>query len=247
MSVEIITKQDLEIMNYIRHLNAVMIRFTEDDRLRPSHISLYLALFQLWNANRFRNPISISRTEVMRISKIGSMVTYHKCLKHLHEYEYLEYLPSFNPLVGSQVNLYTFETGTVQVVEQEPTKSETGTVQVVKPYINSINKEKQSKGEKGSQAPFTPPGLGEIISFFKKRTADSASNSGHEMNNETEARRFYSHYQANGWRVGSNPMQDWQAAAENWLLKIPQFNSHQKPRNGHSLSTDQHKNYDEPL
>ena len=95
-------------MNYIRHLNAAMVRFTEDDRLRPSHISLYLALFQLWNANRFRNPLSISRGEVMRVSKIGSVATYHQCIKHLHEYDYLEYLPSFNPLVGSQVNLFTF-------------------------------------------------------------------------------------------------------------------------------------------
>ena len=242
-------------MNYIRHLNAVMVRFTEDDRLRPSHISLYLALFQLWNANRFRNPLSISRGEVMRVSKIGSMATYHKCLKHLHEYGYLEYLPSFNPLVGSQVNLYTFETGSVQVVEQDPTKSETGTVQVVKPYINSINKEKQSKGEKGSQAPFAPPSVEEVMDFFKEAAAgrgDGPETAGQD--DEQEARRFYNHYEANGWRVGQNEMQNWRAAAGNWLLKAPAFNARKKQAVRHNdaspsryLNANQHKDYDEPL
>ncbi|MEM6843218.1 MAG: hypothetical protein AAF944_21185 [Bacteroidota bacterium] len=182
----------------------------------------------------------------MRVSKIGSVATYHRCIKHLHEYGYLEYFPSFNPLVGSQVNLFTFETASVQVSEQPRTKSETASVQVMKPYINSINKSKLSKGEKGSQAPFAPPSLEEIISFFEKRIADEDVGLA-DQDSETEARRFHSHYQANGWRVGSNPMQDWQAAAENWLLKIPQFASHQKSHNNYSLGTNQNKAYDEPL
>lgn len=50
------------IMNYIKHLNNIMIHFAEDDRLNPSHISLYMALFQLWNMNKFEKPdINCSR------------------------------------------------------------------------------------------------------------------------------------------------------------------------------------------
>ena len=48
-------------MNYIAHLTAVMERIAQDDRLNPSHVSLYLALFQFWNMNRFKNTISIHR------------------------------------------------------------------------------------------------------------------------------------------------------------------------------------------
>ena len=242
-------------MNYIRHLNAVMVRFTEDDRLRPSHISLYLALFQLWNANRFRNPLSISRGEVMRVSKIGSVATYHRCIKHLHEYGYLEYLPSFNPLVGSQVNLFTFETASEQVTEQPRTKSETASEQLMRPYINSINKEKQSKGEKGSTAPFAPPSVEEVMNFFKEAAAGRGKDFGWGgQDSEQEARRFHNHYEANGWRVGQNQMQNWRAAAENWLLKAPAFNAREKqvdrPRStssSHYLNANQHKDYDEPL
>ena len=65
-------------MNYIAHLTAVMERIAQDERLNPSHVSLYLALFQFWNMNRFKNPISIHREDTMRLSKIGSKNTYHK-------------------------------------------------------------------------------------------------------------------------------------------------------------------------
>lgn len=76
--------------------------------LNLPNISLYIALFQSWNCNRFKNPVSISRDELMRISKIGSKATYHKCLKNLHAAGYVNYIPSYNPFKESQVNLCYF-------------------------------------------------------------------------------------------------------------------------------------------
>ncbi|WP_185097518.1 hypothetical protein [Epilithonimonas lactis] len=71
--------------------------------LKPTHISLYIALFQYWNFSRFRNPINISRDELMTISKINSRATYHKCLKNLHASGYIDYRPSYDPFTGSKV------------------------------------------------------------------------------------------------------------------------------------------------
>ncbi|MDP9955167.1 hypothetical protein J2X97_000804 [Epilithonimonas hungarica] len=82
----------------------------DEQTLNPTHISLYIALFQFWNFNRFRNPISISRDEVMRISKISSKATYHKCLKELHALGYMDYQPSYNPFRGSHVVMFDFAT-----------------------------------------------------------------------------------------------------------------------------------------
>ncbi|MGU3374742.1 hypothetical protein [Chryseobacterium sp. M5A1_1a] len=95
-------------MNYIKHLTGFYERVVQDNTLNPTHISLYLALFQFWNFNRFRNPVSISRDEVMRISKIHSKATYHKCIKKLHSSGYIEYQPSYNPFIGSQVFMLDF-------------------------------------------------------------------------------------------------------------------------------------------
>ncbi len=95
-------------MNYIKHLTGFFDRIIQDRNLNPTHISLYIALFQFWNINRFQNPISITRDEVMRISKISSKATYHKCMRELNEKGYVKYEPSFNPYKGSMVILFDF-------------------------------------------------------------------------------------------------------------------------------------------
>jgi hypothetical protein len=95
-------------MNYIKHLTGFFEKVALDRTLNPTHVSLYLALFQFWNCSRFKNPISINRDEVMRISKISSKATYHKCLKNLHSLGYINYEPSYNPFKGSLVSLFNF-------------------------------------------------------------------------------------------------------------------------------------------
>src|SRR4030095_2590764 len=95
-------------MNYIKHLTGFFDRVIQDDSLNPTHISLYISIFQFWNINRFQNPISITRDEVMRISKICSKATYHKCMREMHEKGFLKYEPSYNPYRGSLVHLINF-------------------------------------------------------------------------------------------------------------------------------------------
>lgn len=96
-------------MNYISHLTGFFRRVSRDYRLKPTHISLYMALFQQWNLHRFRNPISIAREEVMATARLRSRVTYHKCLRELHAWGYLHYLPSYNHYRGSLVSLLDFD------------------------------------------------------------------------------------------------------------------------------------------
>ena len=158
-------------MNYIKHLTGFFEKVVLDKNLNPTHVSLYIALFQFWNCNRFRNPISISRDEVMRISKISSKATYHKCMKNLHQLGYVDYQPSYNPFKGSHVIMFNFseilkpqtkadrtpinepisDTSVEQVVNKPNATCETSTEQAVVSYINntnSINKVNNSNIEK---------------------------------------------------------------------------------------------------
>lgn len=121
-------------MNYIRHLTGFYDRIQSDNRLNPTHISLYLALFQFWNLNHFQNPISISRNEMMRLSKISALGTYHKCIKQLQEFGYIVYEPSFNPYKGSLVHLYNFDEEEVQKLNGKDTKKRTTSKQVLNGY-----------------------------------------------------------------------------------------------------------------
>ena len=146
-------------MNYIKHLTGFFEKVAIDKTLNPTHVSLYIALFQFWNCNRFKNPISINRDEVMRISKISSKATYHKCLKNLHNLGYINYEPSFNPFRGSHVILFNFsedlkplpkserkpknepliELVSEQALNKSCTSSETASEQAVVPSINNTN------------------------------------------------------------------------------------------------------------
>jgi hypothetical protein len=92
-------------MNYIKHLNQFMELVSVDDRLTPHHISVYLALFQQWNKNRFPEAIYICRNEIMQAAKVGSTRTYYKCLNALHEFGYIIYTPSRCPITGSKVSI----------------------------------------------------------------------------------------------------------------------------------------------
>ncbi|WP_262892799.1 hypothetical protein [Mucilaginibacter pankratovii] len=40
----------------------------------------------------------------MRISKISSIATYHRCIRDLSEKQYIIYRPSYHPKLGSQVD-----------------------------------------------------------------------------------------------------------------------------------------------
>ncbi|RFS20074.1 hypothetical protein DVR12_20355 [Chitinophaga silvatica] len=91
--------------NYIKHLNSFFAKVWTDDRLNSNHISLYMALFQIWNQYRFSSPFPIIREEVMRLSRIKSKDTYVKCLRQLHDRAYIVYQPSGQMFAPSLVSI----------------------------------------------------------------------------------------------------------------------------------------------
>lgn len=106
-------------MNYIKHLTGFFEKVSTDFDLNPTHISLYMAIFQLWNQNRFQNPIGISRDELMRISKIASYATYHKCIRELDERNFVKYKPSYNPFKGSTLEVINLDFYTKPIPKKE--------------------------------------------------------------------------------------------------------------------------------
>lgn len=247
-------------MNYIRHLSAFFEQVACEERFTPFHISLYIALFQLWNVNRFRNPVSVSRLDLMQLSRIGSTHTYYKCLKELERWGYIAYHPSKNPLKGSLVDMCIFSTSDAHVVHHSSSKNGTSRAYLLHPSINSINilnskhsdsaqsenKEKnvQGKGEKSTAVyksaskrtkAMVVPTLEEVTAFFQAEGAP-----------ELEAQRFFNHFESNGWKVGGRcKMQDWRAAARNWVLNAEKFNPKGKLASSEKLSNS--KDYSIPL
>jgi len=90
-------------MGEIKELTNFYEAIRDDPRISTTHISLYMALFQLYNMNGFKNPINICRKRVMEVAKISGLATFHKCMKYLDEFGYIRYVPSYNPAINSQV------------------------------------------------------------------------------------------------------------------------------------------------
>jgi hypothetical protein len=249
-------------MNYIKHLAGFFERVAGDERLNPTHVSMYVSLFQFWNACRFQNPISISRNELMKVSKISAKATYHKCIRELNDYGYLQYRPSYNPFKGSLVYLFNFQAGSEQALVTERTKNETSIEQAQEPYINNsniinqtvTNKDKHAqkndvqnldrsgKKEKSSaqkeRSVFVTPQLKQVQEYFASQKYPAV-----------EADKFYNYFQSNGWLVGGRTkMKDWQAAARNWILNAKKFTVGKsvKPQAKH-FHASTNKNYSEPL
>ena len=228
-------------MNYIKHLNGILDQFSKDTRLNPTHISLYIALFQFWNYNRFPDDFYINREEIMSFSKIGSKSTYHRCIKELSHWKYILYSPSHNPFKGSKVKMFNFETSTKTTGSQAMDLDYPISGQAL---VSNINIYKQDKHVLNIKKTIKK----EVLFFFNEKEWP-----------KQEAEKFFNHYESIGWKKGINPIENWKAAAEIWMLNSKEM-KRSKSKNKQKFQTDlplnhfqdnlhvnQNKNYDEPL
>lgn len=65
-----------------------------DNRISPVHISLYFGLLTAASQS-CTEYFFLDREQVMADAKIYSRVTYHRSMRQLHEYGYIDYHPSY--------------------------------------------------------------------------------------------------------------------------------------------------------
>lgn len=181
------------MVNYILHMENTLVKFKDDQRITPWHISLYFALFHIWNNVRFKDEINIRREELMSLSKIGSANTYTRCLKQLNDWDYIQYTPSKSRFVSSKVHMYRFDTTRDTTPNTTPdtscdntsdTSPDNTSVHLVRPFLNNtkqkennskLSKTRESKGVSKTpktQKRFSPPPLEEVINFFKEKKSN---------------------------------------------------------------------------
>jgi len=130
-------------MNYIRHLRGFFDRLESDANMTAHHISLYMAIFNVWNMNRFREQFEVNRMDLMSMARIGSRNTYSKCMKELHDWRYIVYSPGANRYQVSKVSCIRFDTATGTATDTA-TGTATGTTSGTL-FINSKNNSKEKQ------------------------------------------------------------------------------------------------------
>lgn len=195
-------------VNYIRHLNEVLRKFSEDDNISSSHRSLYLAFFELWNQKHFPKTIMVNSKQVMSLAKIRSRTTYHKLLRELKLWGYLQYHPSSSPKNGSLVKLFRFCTLPDQKMDRTCSVSEQAPVQ----KLVSFNKH-NNKHIINSFKQTCPENEQVVIAYFKSKKRSIL-----------EAKSFYFFYESIGWKLnGKDPITNWKSCARNWMKKADEI------------------------
>ena len=92
-------------MEGFKELTDFYFKMKDDHRIGPVHISLYMAIFHLYQLNGFANPVPVNRALLMWIAKISGLATYHKYMRELAEFGYVKYEASYNPKVMSKIYL----------------------------------------------------------------------------------------------------------------------------------------------
>lgn len=76
-----------------------------DVRLSATHLGVYFVLYKLWLVQGCKDFVQITRKRVMKQAKIRSTATYHRIVKELVEFGYIDYLPSYHPAFGTTIYL----------------------------------------------------------------------------------------------------------------------------------------------
>jgi hypothetical protein len=75
-----------------------------DDRLFPTHLSLFMAIF-FYSSDDAKAEFKVCRRELMQYSRIKSLGTYHKCMSELVAFGYITYSPSYDPIRASRISI----------------------------------------------------------------------------------------------------------------------------------------------
>ena len=154
-------------MNYVRHVNAFFSFVRSDKRLTSSNVSLYFALFYYWNFNRFNNPFTIYRENILELCKL-SKNTYHKSIKQLHDAQYIYYHKSASRFQEVRISI-------VRLDKEEEQK--TGFTQ-----LNLFEEKKEVPGLKIETS--TVPNLRPLSTNFDTDTVAKLRHSINQTNNK---------------------------------------------------------------
>lgn len=225
-------------MNYITHLNAFFKKAENDVILTPYHLSLYLALFRIWNANCFEDTITINRQSIMKKAKIGSKKTYYDCLNYLDAGGYLQYIAAASRFDQAKVIMRDLSgagsrTHHLSKTLHHESTSDTACVPDQGHFTKEAYKQRVNNPPNGTDG-HNIPSLDEVIAFAQESGYSSAS---------THA--FWHRFSTNNWRSGGKPIRDWKALAHAYLAKVDANNNQNK--NDGTDDTAEYKDYQEPL
>lgn len=92
-------------MENLKSLNFFFDAIRNNGRVGTTHIGVYAALLQLKADQGGQEPITFFSGDVMKVAKIASPTTFHRCIRDLADYGLIRYERSYNRFKGSKIYL----------------------------------------------------------------------------------------------------------------------------------------------
>ena len=89
----------------MKTLLEVLESLTNDPRVGPIHLCLYLALWRCWEKADWAGEFVVKRMELMRMAKVQGKTTYYRVMRELHEMGYVGYRPGKHTRKGTVVGM----------------------------------------------------------------------------------------------------------------------------------------------
>lgn len=196
-------------MRYLDEVNAFWDWILTNPDVSTAARVLWFALMHFNNKSGWKREFNVSMSSLelsTGLSKSG-VVRARNVLKQCG-------LISYRVRSGRQSTIYSInyfachrETQNGKQAEiQAETVADTqdGTQAETIPRIDKTRLDNKESKPKKMTSRFIKPTIDEVVDYCRQR------------NNQVDANRFVDYYDANGWRIGKNPMKDWKAAVRTW-------------------------------
>jgi hypothetical protein len=200
----------------------------EHKEAKVQHTALYLWIVELNNRLGWKSEIGVPTQATMDGLSIGNKQTYYSALRDLEQWGFIRIVEAArNQFSSTIVSVSRVEKDTAPTtaldtaLTQHSSSTIVGSVLIDKPTNKETNKQRNVKQG------FTPPTVNEVEGFMSERNA-AANSRWIPARVTTEAKGFYDYYTSQGWKVGRNPMRDWQAAARNWMNNAEKYDKNGK-------------------
>lgn len=91
------------MMGSVDFIGIFLQRASNGAVMHSSHYALFMALSHSGRGKRTGEWFRISRRQLMEFSGIRSRSTYHRCLADLVKQGYINYEPSYDPVIASRI------------------------------------------------------------------------------------------------------------------------------------------------
>lgn len=205
-------------MRYLDEINAFHTSLLTNP-LSSSAIALWYGLMHINNKCGWKREFNVTNM-VLSINTGLSVQSLHRARNALKQAGLIDYrvrqgqqstiyiINHFayqNGKQSEQVSDEVTEQATDKVTEQVTDKAtDKVSDDIHKTRLDKTRLDSKESKPKKTVSRFVKPSFDDVLDYCKER------------NNQVDVERFIDYYEANGWRVGKNPMRDWKAAVRTW-------------------------------